>query len=69
MHKINSIGVVGLGYVGLPLVVEFGKSIRTIGFDIDSSKVASCSAGIDPSHEIPDSNMADARMAFYTDQP
>jgi UDP-N-acetyl-D-galactosamine dehydrogenase len=69
MHEINSIGVVGLGYVGLPLVVEFGKTIRTVGFDIDSNKVASCSAGLDPSHEISDSNMANARMAFYTDQP
>ena len=69
MKKINSIGVVGLGYVGLPLVIEFGKSIQTIGFDIDSSKVASCIAGIDPSREISDANMANSRMATYTDQP
>ena len=31
------IGVIGLGYVGLPLAVEFGKSIETIGFDINAS--------------------------------
>ena len=43
------IAVVGLGYVGLPLVVEFGKHGRTIGFDIAVDKVAKCRAGTDPS--------------------
>ena len=31
---MNTVAVIGLGYVGLPLVVEFGKHLRTIGFDI-----------------------------------
>jgi UDP-N-acetyl-D-galactosamine dehydrogenase len=34
-----TVAVVGLGYGGLPLVVEFGKQVRTIGFDIDVDKV------------------------------
>ncbi len=34
------IGVIGLGYVGLPLAVEFGKRYATLGFDIDASRVA-----------------------------
>jgi UDP-N-acetyl-D-galactosamine dehydrogenase len=63
------VAVVGLGYVGLPLVVEFGQRMPTIGFDILSDKVAQCSAGRDPSREIPDADMARARLARYTTDP
>jgi UDP-N-acetyl-D-glucosamine/UDP-N-acetyl-D-galactosamine dehydrogenase len=63
------IAVVGLGYVGLPLVVEFGKHCRTIGFDIIEDKVAKCRAGTDPSREIPDADMALAKHAEYTCDP
>ena len=63
------IAVVGLGYVGLPLVVEFGKHTRTIGFDIVEAKVAECRAGTDPSREIPDAEMALAVRAEYTSDP
>ena len=41
-HAMTTVAVIGLGYVGLPLVVEFGKRIRTIGFDIDASRVHQC---------------------------
>ncbi len=61
-----SIGIVGLGYVGLPLVVEFGRHVRTIGFDIAAEKVAKCRAGVDPSREIPDAEMALALHAEFT---
>ena len=60
------VAVVGLGYVGLPLVVEFGKHARTIGFDIAADRVARCRAGSDPSHEIPDAEMALAVHAEYS---
>jgi len=60
------VAVVGLGYVGLPLVVEFGKHFRTIGFDIVESKVAACRAGQDPSREISAAEMAEAKLAEYT---
>jgi len=60
------VGVIGLGYVGLPLVVEFGKLGRTIGFDIVSDKVERCRAGHDPSREIADAEMALAIHAEYT---
>lgn len=63
------IAIVGLGYVGLPLVIEFGKTFRTIGFDIDRGKVAKCRAGVDPSREIPDADMAKAVHATYTSDP
>ena len=35
----SAIGIIGLGYVGLPLAVEFGKKYRTIGFDIKQSRI------------------------------
>ena len=63
------IAVVGLGYVGLPLVVEFGKQVRTIGFDIARHKVDACTAGRDPSRELEDSQLAAAVHAEYTTDP
>ena len=66
---MNTIAVIGLGYVGLPLVVEFGKQIRTIGFDIAKHKVESCLRGVDPSRELADEEMALAKHAVYTDDP
>jgi UDP-N-acetyl-D-galactosamine dehydrogenase len=66
---MTTIAVIGLGYVGLPLVVELGKYTRTIGFDIAEAKVKSCKAGIDPSHELSDEDMAAAIHAEYTMDP
>jgi UDP-N-acetyl-D-galactosamine dehydrogenase len=63
---VTTVAVVGLGYVGLPLVVEFGKLGRTIGFDIAVDKVAKCQTGVDPSREIPDEEMRSAVHAVYT---
>jgi len=63
---MTTVAVVGLGYVGLPLVVEFGKHCRTIGFDIHEGKVAACKAGTDPSRELTDAQMAEAMFAEYT---
>jgi UDP-N-acetyl-D-galactosamine dehydrogenase len=62
----STVAVIGLGYVGLPLVVEFAKHGRTIGFDIHEGKVASCLAGHDPSRELSDAQMAEATHAVYT---
>jgi UDP-N-acetyl-D-galactosamine dehydrogenase len=66
---MQTVAVIGLGYVGLPLVVEFGRHIRTIGFDIIEDKVAKCRAGTDPSREIPDEDMRAAKHAEYTSDP
>jgi UDP-N-acetyl-D-galactosamine dehydrogenase len=66
---MNVIAVIGLGYVGLPLVIEFGKTKRVIGFDIALSKVESCKRGVDPSRELPDDEMRTATHAEYTADP
>jgi UDP-N-acetyl-D-galactosamine dehydrogenase len=61
--------VVGLGYVGLPLVIEFGKKFRTIGFDISEFKVTSCRNGKDPSRELSSEEMRAAIKAQYSSDP
>ncbi len=66
---MSVIAVIGLGYVGLPLVIEFGKHERTIGFDIALDKVESCRRGVDPSRELPDAEMQTAVHAEYTADP
>ncbi len=66
---MNTIAVIGLGYVGLPLVVEFGKQLRTIGFDIAEHKVDACRRGTDPSRELADADLAAAKHAVYTSDP
>ena len=66
---MSVVAVIGLGYVGLPLVVEFGKHFRTIGFDISMSKVESCLKGVDPSRELSDEEMRASPQAVYTADP
>ena len=66
---MSVVAVIGLGYVGLPLVVEFGKHFRTIGFDIAVSKVESCLRGVDPSRELSDDEMSHSPHAVYTADP
>ncbi|HIO96549.1 MAG TPA: Vi polysaccharide biosynthesis UDP-N-acetylglucosamine C-6 dehydrogenase TviB, partial [Leucothrix sp.] len=47
--KINKmkLGIIGLGYVGLPLAIEFAKKFETIGFDIDTQRIAELRKGND----------------------
>jgi UDP-N-acetyl-D-galactosamine dehydrogenase len=52
IEKKNKIAVIGLGYVGLPIALEFAKSVAVIGFDINPSRVEMMKKGIDPSQEL-----------------
>lgn len=56
MININKlkIAVIGLGYVGLPLAVEFGKHHSVVGFDINTSRIAALIAGADHTLEVSD---------------
>jgi len=63
------IAVIGLGYVGLPLAVEFGKQFDTIGFDIDPVRVSELGAGRDHTGETgPEALAAATRLRLTTDQ-
>jgi UDP-N-acetyl-D-galactosamine dehydrogenase len=62
------IGVVGLGYVGLPLAVEFGKRFETIGFDVNPQRVAQLRKGRDNTLEVSRAELRAAqRLSFTTD--
>jgi UDP-N-acetyl-D-galactosamine dehydrogenase len=60
------IGVVGLGYVGLPLAVEFGKSFDTVGFDIKASRIAELKSGKDSTLECSRAELKAANKLRYT---
>jgi UDP-N-acetyl-D-galactosamine dehydrogenase len=68
MTDKTTIAVVGLGYVGLPLAVEFGKQCPTIGFDLSKSKIDAYSKGVDPTRELSSDNLrAATKLRFTTD--
>ncbi len=64
--QTTTIAVIGLGYVGLPLAVEFGKHIRTIGFDIDDNRIKELSAGRDKTLEVDEAGLNAAINLSYT---
>ncbi len=69
MRTPGQIAVIGLGYVGLPLAVEFGKRHRTLGFDIDAGRVAALAAGRDATGEVAPEAMARARGLRFSADP
>jgi UDP-N-acetyl-D-galactosamine dehydrogenase len=60
------LAVVGLGYVGLPLAVEFGKKRPVIGFDINTRRIEALKAGHDHTLEVSDAELAEAAQLTYT---
>ena len=69
MEAVDTIAVVGLGYVGLPLAVAFGSRRRTIGFDLNERKLAHYSTGNDPSGEVSPAQLAGAAHLELTSDP
>ncbi len=59
---MSVVAVVGLGYVGLPLAVEFGKKYRTIGLDLSVAKIEAYRQGFDPTGEVSSSELKAASM-------
>jgi len=68
MLDINNIkiAVIGLGYVGLPLAVEFGKQHSVVGFDINATRIAALNAGNDHTLEVSDEELAQAAHLSYS---
>lgn len=67
-NKQPTIAIVGLGYVGLPLAVEFGKKMPTLGLDLSSEKVAAYRRQIDPTGEISTQELQSAsQLQCHTD--
>jgi len=69
MNANEVVAVVGLGYVGLPLAVEFGKKGRTIGFDLSSAKIENYKRFVDPTGEVSSEQLKDARHLEVTTDP
>ena len=66
---MHTIAVVGLGYVGLPLAVEFGKKFRTIGYDLSSEKIAAYARHQDPTGEVSHEDfLASRHLTCSTDE-
>jgi len=64
--KDTRIAVIGLGYVGLPLAVEFGKKYLTIGFDVNSSRINALISGNDSTLEVDTAALESATHLSYT---
>lgn len=64
----EKISVIGLGYVGIPLAVEFSKHCDVIGFDINKEKINQYLNGIDPTQEVGDENLKDCKVLFTSDE-
>jgi UDP-N-acetyl-D-glucosamine/UDP-N-acetyl-D-galactosamine dehydrogenase len=62
----NSIAIIGLGYVGIPLAVEFGKKFTTIGLDIDVSRVDELKSGFDRTLEMTKEDLESSKHLQYT---
>ncbi len=67
--KFEHIAVIGLGYVGLPLAVEFGKRCRTVGFDLSAEKIESLQRFIDPTGETSSESLRAAKLLEVTTDP
>jgi UDP-N-acetyl-D-galactosamine dehydrogenase len=66
---MTTIAVVGLGYVGLPLAVEFGKKYRTLGFDLSKDKVDSYQRFVDPTGEVSTADLEASKGLLCTTDP
>ena len=64
--KEERIAIIGLGYVGLPLAIEFGKIYQTIGFDTNKSRIDELVEGKDSTREVPMQELQELTMLSYT---
>lgn len=68
VNRKESLALVGLGYVGMPIAVAFAKKINVIGFDLNAEKIALYKSGIDPTHEIGDEGIKATTVEFTSDE-
>lgn len=66
---MKTVAVVGLGYVGLPLAVEFGKKFRTIGLDLSPEKIDAYRRHVDPTGEVSTEDLKEAKLLEPTTDP
>ena len=62
----KKIAIIGLGYVGLPLAIEFGKVFKTVGFDTNKSRIKELLAGKDSTLEVSSKELQESPMLSYS---
>src|SRR5438309_11879068 len=65
-ERVRTVGVVGLGYVGLPTAVEFGKHRPTVGYDLSRKKIENIQRRVDTTGELSDAELEGARFLRVT---
>ncbi len=68
-NKTDKIAVVGLGYVGLPLAIEFGKIVETIGFDLNKKRITDLQNGVDVNNEAAPAEIKETKFLKFTSNP
>ncbi len=64
----EKLALIGLGYVGMPIAVEFAKHVKVIGFNHNEKRIAQYKAGIDPTHEVGDEAISKTTVDFTSDE-
>jgi UDP-N-acetyl-D-galactosamine dehydrogenase len=67
LKKETKLSVIGLGYVGLPIALEFARKIKVIGFDIKPARIELMKKGIDPSNELDSASFKNSSIFFTSD--
>ena len=66
--KKESISLIGLGYVGMPIAVAFAKKVKVIGFDLNEAKIQLYKSGIDPTNEVGDEIIKTTNVEFTSNE-
>lgn len=69
LTTMEKIGIIGLGYVGLPLAVEFGKVVDVVGFDINKQRIEELSKGFDRTKEVEADELLKSKKLSFTSNP
>ena len=67
LNKETKLSLIGLGYVGLPIALEFARTIKVVGFDIKPERVELMKRGIDPSNELTSEDFNDTDIVYTSD--
>ena len=68
LNRKETLAVIGLGYVGMPIAVAFAKKINVIGFDLNEKKIQAYKSGIDPTKEVGNEEISKSTVKFTSDQ-
>ena len=64
----DKLALIGLGYVGMPIAVEFARHVKVIGFNHNERRILQYKSGIDPTHEVGDEAIAKTTVDFTSDE-